>query len=632
MSQVAAGAEDPVNDEKTRIVSSRNLCLALVDKLCDRFEEQWRRGEIPEIMEYVEPLSGEDKDEALRKLAPLDFVLRAEFGQPRQWGEYVRQYPELADVPAPDAPVMIAEFQVLKLLSAGSEGELYLAYDSGLDRKVVIKWYIDPNRVPSEGALLARGQARGESRPFLLHVLAEGFEQRRPYLVMEYAEGALTLEHFVGSRKLSAPARLALFLQVAEAVAALHKDGVVHQDLKPANILVMPAGDIRLIDFGLAQDFGLGHALEQTFVGGTRAYMAPEVAARLLRGSRAPESAEPANNLQESPGFLLSHEFSPGGVLADVFSLGGVLYFVLTGTPPYPDKAGETIEQHNDRIISGLFDRELLQDCAAPAGIKQLCVAAMERDVRQRLSNAQALADGVRGVLDRRRRRPYAVAAAAGLLLVSLVVTAFALHGAGNNERPGPAEGKLELQVFRGISDEPADLDMLVPPLVESPDPKSADWIRLDLHVPPGAASALYVVNGAGNLERGGAWSARDTEHQEFFPRQGQKSPLTGPEGTEFVFLIGRRGPLISEERVRTLWSESQAGGAWPLLSASQMIWVDPQGSRITGAVREKGFGEPQDHRSATLDIKDRLESFRILLLKECDFISGVAFGHVQKP
>src|SRR5207253_8820400 len=129
----------------------------------------------------------------------------------------------------------------------------------------------------------------------------------RPFVVMEHVPG-LTLQEFADQHRPSPRQAARLVAELARAVAYLHARGIIHQDIKPRNVLVDDQGRPRLIDFGLAR---LRHAwCDDTgdWIGGTADYMSPEQA----RGR--------------------SDQI---GTWTDVFGLGGLLYRLLTGRPLY---------------------------------------------------------------------------------------------------------------------------------------------------------------------------------------------------------------------------------------------------------------------------------------------------------
>ena len=207
----------------------------------------------------------------------------------------------------------LGDCRIVSLLGTGGMGEVYLADDTVLGRRVALK-------------LIQRGQSgtllhhfRHERRVLasLAHpniarlyggaVTAEG----RAYLVMEYVEGE-RLDEYCHRRRLGVAGRLALFRKVCAAVAYAHQNLVIHRDLKPANIRVTPEGEPKLLDFGIA---------------------------KLLEAEPAPPGAEPTLTMQTmmTPEYASPEQLRGEAITtaSDVYSLGVVLFELLTGQRPY---------------------------------------------------------------------------------------------------------------------------------------------------------------------------------------------------------------------------------------------------------------------------------------------------------
>ncbi len=169
-------------------------------------------------------------------------------------------------------------------------------------------------RFEEERQILAR-----LSHPGIARLLDGGLTpDGRPYLVLEYVDGR-AIDVYCDEEKLDTTARLRLFLKVADAVQSAHQQLVLHLDLKPANILVTPEGEPRLLDFGIARILTEG-SLGTNQAEATMRLMTPRYA--------SPEQAEGL----------------PLGVASDVFSLGTLLYRLLTGRLPYRIESASPLE------------------------------------------------------------------------------------------------------------------------------------------------------------------------------------------------------------------------------------------------------------------------------------------------
>ncbi len=207
----------------------------------------------------------------------------------------------------------LGPYTIEKLLGAGGMGEVYLAHDEKLKRKVALK--ILPAQFVADESRTRRFTREAHAvsalnHPNLLTIYDIGQADGVPYLATEFVEGK-SLRELAG--KLSLTETLAIVTQTAEALSAAHAAGVTHRDIKPENIMVRPDGYVKVLDFGLAKMServkGADSQLSATRPGlvmGTLAYMSPEQASG--------EATDPRS---------------------DIWSLGVVLYELATGRSPF---------------------------------------------------------------------------------------------------------------------------------------------------------------------------------------------------------------------------------------------------------------------------------------------------------
>ena len=211
----------------------------------------------------------------------------------------------------------LGDCRVISLLGEGGMGEVYLAEDTRLERRVAVKLL---KRRLDEASLARRFRHErkvlaGLTHPNIARLYGGGVTpDGRSYLVMEYVEGE-RLDRFCEAGGLSINERLGLFRKVCAAIAYAHQNLVVHRDLKPANIRVTPEGEPKLLDFGIAK------------------LLDPEGTANpdptvTMHGAMTPEYASPEQIKGE-----------PITVASDVYSLGVVLYELLCGQRPYQAKS-----------------------------------------------------------------------------------------------------------------------------------------------------------------------------------------------------------------------------------------------------------------------------------------------------
>jgi eukaryotic-like serine/threonine-protein kinase len=296
------------------------------------------------------------------------------------------------------APESIGPYRVVGEIGRGGMGVVYLAErDDGEYRKrVAIKLITGAmrhagleRRFRRERQILAQLEHPGIARLLDGGATAEG----QPYFVMEHVEG-LPLLQYCETAGLDVAAKLALFVEICDAVAYAHGRVVVHRDLKPGNILITPEGRSKLLDFGLARALQEDvDAAETAAPAMTPAYASPEQ----IRGE-------------------------PDTVAGDVYSLGVILYEMLAGQRPYRD--ARTLAQLA-RAIEEEAPVPLAQAAPAPvrkrlAGDLETIVAkALDKDPRRRYASAADFAADVRRHLDGRPvlARPATLRYRAGKLL-----------------------------------------------------------------------------------------------------------------------------------------------------------------------------------------------------------------------
>jgi eukaryotic-like serine/threonine-protein kinase len=213
----------------------------------------------------------------------------------------------------------LGQYEILGQLGAGGMGEVYIAHDPVLGRKVAIK--VLPVRLTGDAETLARftHEARSASslnHPNIVTIHDIETERGRPYIVMEFIDGR-DLRSYVSEGPLTARKTLDIAAQIAEGLAAAHEHGIVHRDLKPENVMVTKDGFVKILDFGLAKM--------------TRPASEDAVTAELNLPGTTP------GTILGTVGYM-SPEQAQGKPLdprSDQFALGAILYEIATGKPAF---------------------------------------------------------------------------------------------------------------------------------------------------------------------------------------------------------------------------------------------------------------------------------------------------------
>ncbi len=267
-----------------------------------------------------------------------------------------------------------SRYQIIALLGAGGMGEVYLAYDTQLDRKVALKLLSAAHTDNVEWLQRFTQEARAASalnHPNILTIHEIGLWSGHHYIATEYIEGG-TLRTRMREGSIGLASALDIASQVANALSVAHAAGIIHRDIKPENIMLRPDGYVKLLDFGIAKPVSPledatveGQSLPGDMFGTTQ-YMSPEHTRGLAVDARS-----------------------------DVFSLGVVLFEMLAARAPF---GGGSVA----RVVVSILEREpppLTQEFPElPPEIDRIVARALAKDRAQRYQTMDALHDDLRAL------------------------------------------------------------------------------------------------------------------------------------------------------------------------------------------------------------------------------------------
>ncbi|HEY7699179.1 MAG TPA: protein kinase, partial [Vicinamibacteria bacterium] len=301
-------------------------------------------------------------------------------------------------------------YRMVARLGEGGMGEVYLAFDQDLRRKLALKTVHAESDKPQIWRFLKEAQVLGQlGHPNIVPVYEMGLtEAGKPYYTMPVVHGetlhqilsSLEIEDSAYLRVFSLTRLIQIFLQVTLAVEYAHVKGVVHRDIKPANIMVGEHGEVILLDWGVAKLLGETEVsteakedITQTgFAVGTPTYMSPEQVTGEDVDART-----------------------------DVYALGILLYEILTLEPPFVGKLMEVMTAHLEKDPEPPRARAPQREI--PLELEQACLKALTKDPDSRHQTARALHDEVQAWLEsasdraKRRERAGELAAQGRLLL-----------------------------------------------------------------------------------------------------------------------------------------------------------------------------------------------------------------------
>lgn len=348
-------------------------------------------------------------------------------------GEHDREEARALSLRGVRPPVKVPGYEQEAFLGKGAYGEVWVAIDSNSGRKVAIKYYT--RRGGTDWAALAREVEKLRylfNDRYVVQLFKVGWEAEPPYYVMEYMENG-SLEDLLHHGPLPVQEAVGLFRDIARGLVHAHDKGILHCDLKPANVLLDQDRHPRLADFGQSR---LTNEMSPAL--GTLFYMAPEQA-----------------DLKAAP-----------DARWDVYALGAVMYRMLTGHPPHRGQAGASAVLGTGTLVEQLAAYRHLIEVAPPpaahrkvpgvdAGLAAVVGKCLAANPRHRYPNPQAVLTDLDAWEVRRVRRPLLILTGltfAALLVVMSMIGAALFRDSVTTAERGVIEGALESNRFAAKS------------------------------------------------------------------------------------------------------------------------------------------------------------------------------------
>jgi len=298
----------------------------------------------------------------------------------------------------------LSHYRILETLGQGGQATAYKAEDLRLSRPVVIKT-LRPELAASE---TARRRFEREAclcsaldNPNIQAVYDVGEAEGLYYIVMQYVEGP-TLRQLMNGRPLETLFAMSVGIQIADALAVAHAHGIVHRDVKPANVIVTSGGQAKVLDFGLAKMLALGQ-------NGNGSERMPKPTDDPVTEIGVPYGSMGYGSPEQAKGIAVDHR-------SDVFSLGVVIYEMVTGQAPF--KGRHAVEVLNAVITS--VPRPLRDwNPKAPPGLQPILDRALAKEPKDRYQTMAALRDDLKSLMRRLSREAGLVPAEAQATLLS---------------------------------------------------------------------------------------------------------------------------------------------------------------------------------------------------------------------
>lgn len=259
-------------------------------------------------------------------------------------------------------------YRVRARIARGGMATVYVATDLRLERRVALK--VMHGHLSDDSVFQSRfiQEARSAARladPHVVNVFDQGQDGEMAYLVMEYLPGITLRELLREQKRLTIPQTITIMDAILSGLAAAHRAGIVHRDVKPENVLLAEDGRIKIGDFGLARATTANTATGQMLLG-TIAYLAPELVTRGTADARS-----------------------------DIYALGILLYEMLAGEQPYK---GEQPMQIAYQHATDSVPRPSAKNPGVPEQLDELVLWATEREPDERPLDAKVMLDRLREI------------------------------------------------------------------------------------------------------------------------------------------------------------------------------------------------------------------------------------------
>lgn len=271
--------------------------------------------------------------------------------------------------------MQVGRYKIIDTIGAGANCKVVRAHDPMIGRIVAIKLF-SPALAEGEGRnkFLQEARVVGQlSHPCIVTLHDMGIDDgtHTPYLVMEFLEGQ-PLDKLLGKGNIPFPKACAWVGEMSSALTAAHKKGVIHGDVKPANVLILDDGRVKLTDFGMARL--ANHDKKDTALLGTPAYWCPEQIIGRPQDARS-----------------------------DIFSLGVVLYELVTGQRPFD---ADTLQGVCTRVLSSKPLSASHANPSIPKNLDAIISRCLEKDPNVRYQTVDALATDLYPLARRKSEAP----------------------------------------------------------------------------------------------------------------------------------------------------------------------------------------------------------------------------------
>ena len=266
-------------------------------------------------------------------------------------------------------------YEVKKLIGEGGMANVYLGYDTILERDVAIKVLRGDLADDEKFVRRFRREAQNASllnHPNIVQIYDVGEDDGNFYIVMEYIKGQ-TLKQLIKKRgKLTVPETVDIISQLTDGLAHAHDSYIIHRDIKPQNIMILDDGMVKITDFGIAMAINASDLTQTNSVMGSVHYLPPEQASG--KGST---------------------------IKSDIYSLGIMMYEMLAGTMPFK---GETAVEIAMKHLKNPMPSIRKENPTVPQALENIILKATAKNTKNRYNNVREVYEDIKTCLDKSRK------------------------------------------------------------------------------------------------------------------------------------------------------------------------------------------------------------------------------------
>lgn len=490
-----------------------------------------------------------------------------------------------------EPPFRVGVYEVIELIGRGGMGEVYLAWHTLLKRKAAIKFIRRAGMQNSQAVETFQREIAAAGKlqhPNIVTAHDAGQYNSQPFLVMEYLQGQTIKEKIQTDGAVSISQACDIIIQAAEGLAYAHKKGLIHRDVKPANLWSAPGGAVKVLDLGLAV-FQNETMFQVVHVAGTPDFMSPEQCQ--------------ANTIIDSR--------------SDIYSLGCVFFYILTGQTPFEKSKFLTIQEKINAYVFNEFPAIKTIRKDVPARLQKIIEKMTAKTPGNRYASMNAVIEDIKRFQTQRQNRGTNLLTLFFFTFIAVSAIAYIYFY---------KSGKPEEKHVVSISENAMEIEQATPENIKAK-PESVEVKTIQQDVPSNAKenNPISAMTAEQQAEYD-ASCARESFQNAMELRQVSQSESTQRGVFNYLLTSAELGYPPAQTQVGLCY---QTGEGVEKNREESVKWIskaaenkDPLGLALLGYMYDDGVGVKQDLKKAVDLINESAE----LGLSESQFYMALAY------